>query len=200
MLAYRGLARFLGEGRLMNLPMESKPVLFDVLNGDLTYLNRLWEPPANFRSSIFWFVGLTVVMTIVLTRSRLGNWAYASGGNPNAALAQGVNVKRIKLVSFMLSGLLAGFAGMLFFSHRLSVNPLTGHGSELLAVAASVIGGVRLTGGYGTIVGASMGMILMSMLEQGLVSMGISQEIFQAVTGLILILAMLANTVIGRQD
>ena len=200
MLAYRGVARFIGQGSLMNYPMKSKPVLFNILNGDLARLNNLWDPPTNFRSSIFWFIGLTVVMTIVLNRTRFGNWAFASGGNAAAALAQGVNVKRIKVGSFMLSGLLAGFAGMLFFSHRLSVSPLTGNGSELLAVAACVIGGVRLTGGYGTIIGASIGIILMSMLEQGLASMGLAQEVFQAVTGLILILAMLANTIIGDQD
>lgn len=200
MLAYRGLARFLGQGRLINYPVENRPVLFDILNGYLRWPNDLFQPPANFRTSIFWFIALAIIMTIILTRTQFGNWVFASGGAPEAARAQGIPVKRVKLVSFVLSGLLAGFAGMLFFSHRLSVNPLTGYGSELLAVTASVIGGVRLTGGYGTIVGASIGVILMSMLEQGLASMGVAQEVFEAITGLILVLAMLANTTIGRQE
>lgn len=197
MLAYRGLARFLGKGNLINYSIKDRPVLFDLLNGYMYWPNDLFQPPANFRTSIFWFLALVILMTIVLTRSRFGNWVFASGGAPHAALAQGVPVKRVKLVCLVLSGLSAGFAGMLFFSHRLSVNPLTGYGSELLAVTAAVIGGVRLTGGYGAIVGAAVGVILLSMLEQGLTSMGIAQEVFEATTGLILILAMLVNTTLG---
>lgn len=200
MLAYRGLARFLGKGRLINYTVENKPELFTYLNGYLTGLNNLFEPRGNFRAAILWFIGLVIVMTIVLMRTRFGNWTFATGGNPGAALSQGVHVNRVKLICFMLSSFFAGFAGILFFSHRFSVNPLTGHGSELVAVAASVIGGVRLTGGYGTIIGASVGMVLMNMLEQGLTSMGIPLEIFQAVAGAIIILSVIANTYIGKQE
>lgn len=199
LLAYRGLARFLGSGRLINYTGD-KPALFAYLNGYLTGLNSLFEPAGNFRASIIWFAVLIILMTILLTRTRFGNWTFATGGNPAAAKAQGVDVRRVKLINFVLSALFAGFAGMLFFGHRFSVNPLTGHGTELVAVAASVIGGVRLTGGYGTIVGASIGMILMAMLEQGLASMGVAHEIFEAVTGLIIVVSVLANTTIGALD
>ena len=200
MLAYRGLARFLGHGKLINLSADSKPLLFEILNGYLAPINNLFEPAGNLRASVIWFLVLVAAMTFVLTRTRFGNWVFAVGGNPLAALALGINVKRTRLLSFVLCSLMAGFAGMLFFSHRLSVNPLTGYSSELLAVAAAVIGGVRLTGGYGTIIGAGVGILLMAMLEQGLASMGIAQEVFEAITGLILVLAMLANTLIrGRE-
>jgi simple sugar transport system permease protein len=200
LLAYRGLARFLGQGRLINYPEEQRSELFTYLNGQLTWFNDLFVPAGNFRVSIIWFIGLTIIMTIVLKRTRFGNWTYAAGGNPGAAISQGVNVKRVKLINFILSSLLAGFAGMLFFAQRFSVNALTGAGIELIAVAAAVIGGVRLTGGYGTIIGASVGIILLNMLEQGLSSMGVAHEIFQAVAGAIIIIAVISNTYIGKQD
>jgi simple sugar transport system permease protein len=71
---------------------------------------------------------------------------------------------------------------------------------ELVAVAASVIGGVRLSGGFGTLIGASVGMLLLTMLEQGLVLMKIPVQIFRAVAGAILILSVIANTYISRRE
>jgi simple sugar transport system permease protein len=200
MLAYRGVARFLGKGRLVNYSVPNPSEAFTVLNGPLTGFNNLFQPAGNFRAAIIWFILLTALLSVVLMRTRFGNWTYAVGGNPGAALTQGINVKRVRLACFTLSGVVAGFAGILFFSHRFSVNPLTGYGLELVAVAAAVIGGVRLTGGYGTIAGAAVGVILMSMLEQALASMGIAQEIFEAVTGLIVIFSVLINTLLSKPD
>jgi simple sugar transport system permease protein len=80
------------------------------------------------------------------------------------------------------------------------VDPLRGEGMELIAVAACVIGGVRLTGGYGTIFGACLGMLLLQMLEQGLVLMLIPVQIFQAVARLILIIAVISNTYLSGES
>jgi len=74
------------------------------------------------------------------------------------------------------------------------VDPLRGDGLELIAVAACVIGGVRLSGGFGTIVGPCVGVLLLQMLEQGLVLMRVPVQVFQAVAGSFLVLAVLMNT------
>jgi len=198
MLAYRGIARAIGGGRMAAYKGE-RLLLFDVLNGPLDVLNQLSDSPSNFRVSILWFIIIAVVMSLVLMRTRYGNWVFATGGNPGAALAQGVAVKRVKMINFMLAGLLAGVASVMQFAHRTSVDPLRGEGIELIAVAACVIGGVRLTGGFGTLIGASIGMVLLSMLEQGLVLMQIPVQIFQATAGVVLILAVIANTYLSRQ-
>ncbi len=198
MLAYRGIARAIGGGLMASYKGE-RPPLFDVLNGPLNALNQLSDSPSNFRVSILWFIIIAVVMSLVLMRTRYGNWVFATGGNPGAALAQGVAVKRVKMINFMLAGLLAGVASVMQFAHRTSVDPLRGEGIELIAVAACVIGGVRLTGGFGTLIGASVGMVLLSMLEQGLVLMQIPVQIFQATAGVVLILAVIANTYLSRQ-
>jgi simple sugar transport system permease protein len=199
MLAYRGIARAIGGGDFAYVTGQ-RPRLFDVLNGPITALNQLSDPPSNFRVSILWFIAIAIVMSVVLMRTRYGNWVFATGGNPGAALAQGVAVKRVKVINFVLAGLLAGVASVMQFAHRTSVDPLRGEGMELVAVAASVIGGVRLTGGFGTIFGASVGMLLLTMLEQGLVLMKIPVQIFRAVAGAILILSVIANTYIGRRE
>jgi simple sugar transport system permease protein len=198
MLAYRGIARALGGGdfaRYMGDPLG----LFGFLNGAMDPINQLFTPASNFRVSIIWFIVIAVVMSLVLRRTRYGNWVFAVGGNPGAALSQGVTVKRVKVINFVLTGLLAGIASVMQFAHRLSVDPLRGEGMELVAVAACVIGGVQLTGGWGTIFGACVGMLLLQMLEQGLVLMQVPVQIFQAVAGLILIIAVISNTYLGRQ-
>jgi simple sugar transport system permease protein len=199
MLAYRGIARAIGGGMLAKY-VESTPILFVVLNGAIDAVNELFEPVANLRISIFWFIVIAVLGALVLRRTRYGNWVYATGGNPGAALAQGVAVKRVKLLTFTLVGLLVGLASVMQFAHRTSVDPLRGDGMELLAVAACVIGGVRLTGGVGTIFGAVIGVLLLTTLEQGLVLMGMSVQVFRAVAGLILMLSVILNTYLLRSS
>jgi simple sugar transport system permease protein len=147
-----------------------------------------------------WFLAIAILLALVLRRTRYGNWVFATGGNRGAALSLGVPVRRVVVANFVLSGLLAGVASVLQFAHRSSVDPLRGEGMELIAVAACVIGGVRLTGGYGTIFGACLGMLLLQMLEQGLVLMQIPVQIFQAVAGLILIIAVISNTYLSKES
>ena len=195
LLAYRGIARIIGSGDFAYFTGE-KTTLFVLLNSPLGFLNRLSAPEGNFRTSIIWFFGMAVMMSAILLPTRFGNWLYATGGNSGAALAQGVDFKRVKLVAFMLSGFFAGLGGVVQFAQRASVDPLRGYGLELVVIAAAVIGGVRLSGGYGTVAGASVGILLLSMLEQGLALMGLPIQIFRIAVGMIIILAVISNTYI----
>jgi simple sugar transport system permease protein len=193
MLAYRGIVRAIGSGDFATYTGEAL-TFFNYLNGPITSLNQLFVPVPNFRLSIVWFMLIALIFSFVLMRTKYGNWTFAAGGSPEAALAQGVNVNRVKVTNFMISAVLAGLAGIMQFAHRSSVDPLRGEGMELIAVAACVIGGTRLKGGVGTIFGAMVGIILLQMLEQGLVLMRIPIQIFQAVAGLIIIIAVISNT------
>ena len=82
----------------------------DWWRGPISALNQLSDSPSNFRLSILWFIIIAIVMSLVLMRTRYGNWVFATGGNPGAALAQGVAVNRVKVANFVLAGLLAGVA------------------------------------------------------------------------------------------
>lgn len=198
MLAYRGIARAIGGSDFAFYSGEPL-LLFRILNAPLESLNGLFSPAATFRISILWFAAIAAVLTQVLRRTRYGNWVFATGGNRGAALSLGVPVRRVVIANFVLAGLLAGVASVLQFAHRSSVDPLRGEGLELIAVAACVIGGLRLSGGYGTIFGACLGVLLLQMLEQGLVLMQIPVQVFQAVAGLILIIAVISNTYLSGE-
>ena len=174
-------------------------MLFEILNGYLAPFNHLFDPPGNFRVSSLWFIVLVIIMSIVLNRTRYGNWVFAVGGNLEAALSQGINVRRIKFFNFTLSGLLAGVAGVILFAQRCSMNELFGKGLELTAVAASVLGGALLTGGKGSIVGAAIGILLLSLLEQGLVLMSVSNQIFRGLVGVIIIVFMIINNYLNQR-
>lgn len=199
MLAYRGIARGIGGSDFAKWTF-TEPLLPSILNGPLTAINNLFESGTNFRVSILWFLLVAAIGAWILNRTRFGNWVLATGGNPGAALEQGVPVKRVKLLTFTLVGLLVGLASVMQFAWRTSVDPVRGEGWELIAVSACVIGGVSLNGGFGTIVGAALGMLLLTTLQQGLVLMGVSVQIFQAVAGLILILAVILNTSLSRES
>lgn len=198
MLAYRGIVRAIGKGNFATYKGPPIP-LFKTLNGDFTWLNNLVGSDA-FRTSLIWFLIITVVFTFILMRTRFGNWIFAAGGNADAAKAQGVNITMVKIMCFALTGFLVSIASVLQFAYRQSVDPLRGDGMELIAVAASVIGGVRMTGGYGTIIGAVIGTFLLQMIDQGLVLMQIPIQVFQATVGLIIIISVISNTYLGKGD
>ena len=198
MLAYRGIVRAVGGGNFASYKGDQIP-LFKILNGDFDLLNNIFQVQA-FRTSMVWFLLLAVVFTIILMRTRFGNWVFAVGGLAAAARAQGVNVTFVRIMCFTIVGFLVSIASILQFSHRLSVDPLRGDGIEMIAVAASAIGGIRLTGGFGTIVGAVLGAFLLQMLDQGLVLMGIPIQVFQACVGLIIIISVISNTYLGRSS
>lgn len=198
MLAYRGVARALGRGDYARYVAEDRLFLFDLLNGDISVINNLAEQTGNLRSGVFWFIGFVIIASIIMNRTRYGNWVYATGGNTAAALAQGVKTNSVIIWNFVLTGILSGFAGVMGFSWRMVVDPRRGQGFELITVAACVIGGIWLRGGYGKILGAAMGILLLQMVEQGLVLMGVSVELFQATVGLILIVAVVISTYLSK--
>jgi simple sugar transport system permease protein len=200
MLAYYGIARALGPAGPSSYVPGVKPLLFDILNGYIVPINALTEPAGNLRVASVWFIGAAVVMSMVLTRTRYGNWVFAVGGSPQAALAQGVPLKFVKLANFTLSGFFAGLASVILFAQRSSMNELLAGDLELTVVAAAVIGGVSLRGGIGSIAGAAMGMVLLSTVEQGLVLMGVPLEGFGMMVGAIIIVSGIVNKYVAGQD
>ena len=206
MLAFRGIARAMGNSELAKTSGNADvvrftgeaPPLFGILNGDLNFINDLAVPAGGARMAIVWFFLLVIVFVILMRFTRYGSWVYATGGNRAAALAQGVRTTRVIVWNFVITGALAGFAGVVQFTSRPAIDPARGEGWELIAVAACVIGGIWLQGGYGTIIGAAIGMLLLQMVEQGLILAGVDIQLFQATVGLILIVAVISNTWLSR--
>ncbi len=197
LLAYRGIARALGGGDFARYTGE-KPFVFTILNGEIEFINQLATPAGNASVAIVWFLLFATIASLVMRRARYGNWVYATGGNRDAALAQGVRTNFVVVTNFIITAVLAGFAGLVQFASRPAVDPLRGEGWELIAVAACVIGGIWLRGGYGTIIGAAIGIVLLQMVEQGLILVGVDVQLFQATIGFILILAVIVSTYLSK--
>ena len=96
--------------------------------------------------SLFWFALAALVLGYILTQTKAGNWIQASGGNPNAARARGVNVERTKIALFMLTSVMAALAGIISSIRTSAANPNSGTGYELEVIAMVVIGGTALIG------------------------------------------------------
>ena len=144
--------------------------LFRVFSGRLRDFNAaLSGPLGNLRVSVFWMIGLALLMQFVLVRTRYGNRVFAVGGNLQAARAQGINVRQVKISGFALTGLFAGIAGVVLFSQFGRVQGNSGQQQELLAIAAAVVGGCLLTGGYGSVLGGLVGVLTISTLRSGVV-------------------------------
>ena len=144
--------------------------LYLLVSGRLRdFIDGIAGPLGNLRVSVFWMVALALVMQVVLTRTRFGNQIFAVGGNVQAAKAQGINVRRIKISGFALTGTFAGIAGVVLFSQFGRVQGNSGMQQELFAIAAAVVGGTLLTGGYGSVIGGLVGILTISTLRSGVV-------------------------------
>ncbi|MEP6812025.1 MAG: ABC transporter permease [Actinomycetota bacterium] len=139
--------------------------------------------------------------TFVATRTTFGRHVYAVGGNAEAARRAGISVPRIRIVVFMISGLMAGVGGILLAANVRSVAPSQGGGTLLLdAIAAAVIGGTSLFGGRGNIRSAVLGAAVISTISNGLFIFAFSPGVIYITTGCILLFAVTLDTLARRRQ
>lgn len=193
---YRGAVWIYSGGEMAQT--TEKLAVYEFLNGRFDLLNDLL-PRANFRTATVWVILLGLLVQIILTRTRFGNHIFAAGGNAQAAIAQGVNIKLVKIICFAITGALAGLAGILTFSQFASVFVASGAAVELTAIASAVVGGTLLTGGVGSIIGGLLGVLLIDTLRSGVVLLGFPSDNFAAVVGVTIIgVALLIEWMRGR--
>ena len=117
---------------------------------------------------------LTSIGYYMLHQMAFGRRVFATGGNPVAARFSGVRTDGVKIVAFVLSGMTAALAGLMLAARSTAGNPSLGAGLELDVIAAVIIGGTSLFGGYGSIVGSVVGAIFIGILGFGLLVLGLS--------------------------
>ena len=147
-----------------------------------------------------WFLGVVVLGTLFLQRTRLGNWIFAIGGSYRAAKAQGVPADHVLILLFGLCALLAGLAGTVQMARFPIVSADRGRMLELEIIAAAAIGGTRIWGGYGSVVGAALGVLSVSMIQVGLARAGVPGEWFDGVVGLLIVFAVMVNRSVERRN
>lgn len=145
------------------------------------------------QAPILWTILLTLVGYYVLHQMAFGRRVFATGGNPVAARFSGVRTDRTKIGAFVISGLTASLAGMMLAARSSAGNPSLGTGLELDVIAAVIIGGTSLFGGYGSILGSVVGAIFIGILGFGLLVLGLSTSIQEVIKGVIIILAVSLN-------
>jgi ribose transport system permease protein len=164
------------------------PIVDDVLS------TTFWNGQiAGVPMPIWWTVVTVLIGAFLLHFSLFGRRVFACGGNAVAASFTGIAVGRIKVWSFVLCSMSAALAGMMLAARSGAGNPNMGVGLELDVIAAVIIGGTSLFGGYGTILGSVIGAIFIGVIGFGLLVMGFSTTIQEIIKGAIIILAVSVN-------
>jgi ribose transport system permease protein len=181
-LATMGL--FAGVARSLT-DLRSIPVTNDTFTG-LFGSGTLFGIP----SLVLWTLAAVVVGHLAFRETRFGAHVLATGDNPRAALVSGIRVSRIRLAVLMLSGGLAGLAGLLYAGRLQAAKYTLGETDLMTVIAATIVGGTLLNGGKGSIVGALVGSLMMGMLNNGLILMGLSVSDQMIVRGFIILVAV----------
>jgi rhamnose transport system permease protein len=184
---YRGLAYVvIGDQAVSNFPAAFTVLGFGYLPGTLIP----W--------SLMIFVILAIIFVIVLHFSFVGRQLYAMGNNKEAALFAGINVKNIKMWLFIISGLIAAFAGIIFTSRFSSARPDNALGFELDVITVVLLGGVNIFGGRGRLLGVILAIFIVAVLRNILNLSNISGDIQNLVIGLLLIFSVLGPNIAQR--
>lgn len=144
-------------------------------------------------------VGLFSIGWFLLTQTRIGRYIYALGGNESATALSGINVNKVKLFVFTVSGVLAALAGMIVTARLGSAQPTAGSGYELDAIAAVVVGGTSLMGGKGRIMGTLIGALIIGFLSNALNLLDIDSYYQLVAKALVILAAVILDNVLGRK-
>ena len=142
---------------------------------------------------ILFMIAFWLCIAFMLKWSKFGRYIYATGGNENAAIASGVAVKNVKLLTFIISGTMAAFAGVILMARLNAGIPQEGIGYETDAIMATIVGGTSFTGGTGTATGTLIGSFIIGVLNNILNLQGVQSYVQQIVKGVLIILAVILD-------
>ena len=149
---------------------------------------------------IFMSLGIAALTYVFVMHTQVGRQIYALGSNPVAAPLRGINVTKVTLLVFSISGALAGLAGIMYASRWGFVNPSnTGNGFEFQVIAAVVIGGVSINGGSGSVLGTVLGVLLLGCVAAALPLLGIPGTTQSAIYGAVILVALLIDRAVRQQ-
>ena len=149
--------------------------------------------------SVLILIAVAVVMTIVARRTRLGRYIFATGGNPDAAELSGINTRKLTVKIFALMGFLCALSAVVASARLANHSNDIGTLDELRVIAAAVIGGTALSGGFGTIYGAILGALIMQSLQSGMAMVGVDAPFQNIVVGSVLVAAVFIDIVYRKR-
>jgi ribose transport system permease protein len=183
----RGLALVITEGyNISDLPSSF------VQLGEGGHLGFPWM--------VWIMLGLVVLGDLALRHTRFLRQVYYIGGNERAARLSGIRVDALRVFTYMLSGTLSAFAGVLLAARLSTAVPTAGEGLELQVIAAAVIGGASLAGGEGSVLGAVLGVVFLSLISNALTLLSVSIFWQQVATGIVLVVAVSLDMLLRRRQ
>jgi len=156
--------------------------------------------PFGIPSLVYFWLPTAVIGHFLTKKTVFGKWLYAIGGNQDAARMSGVNVKFIKMMAYVLSGICAGLTGILMSSRVTSGQPAVGDGYELDAIASCVIGGVSMAGGSGALIGTIVGVLILTVISNGFNIMGLGSNYQKILKGVIIMIAVSIDLISKRRQ
>ncbi len=177
---------YTGGAWVENLPADYTKFSNQLLIGSLT---------------VFYAFAIVVVLAahFILTKTRRGKYFIAVGDNISGATLVGIPTRQTKIMAYVLCGIFAAVAGMIYTSRIGFITPTAGNNYEMKAIAACVLGGISLTGGQGSVIGAAIGAIIMSSISRILVFLGFSSDYDNTITGIMLITIVVVTTVMQNR-
>ena len=151
-------------------------------------------------NSLVWIAVVIAVYTYIASKTTVGRYFYAVGGNEKATKLSGINTNRVYFLAYLNMGFLAAVAGMVTTARLNSANPTAGTSFEMDAIGACFIGGASAYGGTGTVPGVIIGALLMGVLNLGMSIMGVDQNMQKVVKGLVLLAAVIFDVVSKRKS
>ena len=190
LMMWRGVIYVTTEGVILPFPVEkAHPAFYSVLQGDVGVVSV----------PLIWVIVIAIMLVLLLNFHRFGNHVFATGGNREAARAMGINVNKTKVICFMIVGGLAAFAGAMQVIRIRGFYALQGTGMELMAIAAVVVGGTSLFGGTGTILGAGLGVLIITFLQFGLVTARVPGFWYHLILGIVIVAVVAINKVLEQR-
>ncbi len=193
MTAYRGLAMILTDGKPISRLAESSgdSVLFKAMGkGNFIFT---FAPDFKIPIPIVILVVVFGIMYFMLKHTTFGRRLYATGSNAKCAALSGVNIDRVKMSVYAISGFLSAMAGLIMISRVDSAQPIMGSGYELDAIAAVALGGTSMNGGRGRIAGTIAGVLIIAVLNNGLNILGVTSYYQSVVKAVVILVAVLAD-------
>jgi len=187
MYAFKGITMMYSDGKMLTASVQNDSLKFIGQGNILGVPTPIW---------IFLIAGL--IFWFLLKRTTFGNRIYAVGANPVSAKFSGVSSARIIMATYILTGIVTGIAGVVFYSKVMSVQPYSGAGLEFDVLTAIVLGGTSVSGGKGNVLGTIIGVIFVGILSNGFTLIGLGSNAQYITQGVILILAMRADVMSTR--
>jgi simple sugar transport system permease protein len=189
---FRGvMLTFIGSSFISDIPTA----LDKFATADLIKIHPAHGTLARLHVLIIPIAIITILVSLLLNRTMFGRSVYALGGGVEATRRLGISIKRTQAKIYMLVGGLSGLAGILYISLQRKANPYDLTGSELDIIAAVVLGGASIMGGYGTVFGTVLGVVLISLIKGNLILLGVSGSWQRAAIGALLLIGITVQAI-----